>query len=262
MTKLFTKGIILLIGGLLLFYANAFFGNPVSKRIANQAAETYMNQQDSTIMLEKESTRYNMKTGAYDVELQSKNSIDTHFTLSISPIGKVVSNNYEEYVSSKLNTWDRVNNEYREIVDTVFLADDFPYAPIISYGALERSDNEGTDFLRKLYPLTLEDLEVDEVYDVKELAKSTGHIVLHIVYPQLNTEQASDLLLEIKKTFDRKGIPFYTLSLLIKESGSSENMPDIKTFEVQEFLYSDIYEKNLSERINKSVQETGALIQE
>lgn len=261
-TQLFIKGMSALLVGVVLFYWNAFLGNPISRILANRTAEDYIEEQYPNMEFEEVKANYNFKKGAYGVYLQAKDSVDTHFTLSISQTGEVVNDDYDFYVASKLNTWYRINDGYSEMVDAIFLADDFPYPPVNNYGSLQRNDKEDAYFLRDSYSLTLDDLEIDGVYDVKELAKTTGNIVLHTVDSQLNAERAGEMLLEIKEIFDQEDIPFYTISLIIEESENLEENPDIKRFETQEFFCSDIYEEGLVKRVEDGVQELEAHIQQ
>lgn len=260
--QLFIRGTSILLIGTILYYWNAFFGNPVSKMLATQAAEDYIEEQYPNMEFEEVKANYNFKNGTYDAQLQAKNSVDTHFSLNISQTGQVVNDGYDFYVSSKLNTWYRINDEYSEMVDEVFLAENFPYVPIINYGVLERDDTDDHYFLRESYTLTLENLEIDGVYDVKELAKTSGHIVLETVSPPLTAEHASKMLLEIKEIFDRERIPFYTISLSIQELENLEENPDINRFEVREFFYTDIYEEGLVERVEDAVEELRVHIHE
>lgn len=92
----------------------------MSKIIAKRAAEDYIAELYSITKFEEVKANYNFKNGEYEVQLQGENSIDLHFTLGISPTGEVVSDGYEFYVSSKLNTWYRINDEYSAMVDAMF----------------------------------------------------------------------------------------------------------------------------------------------
>ena len=67
----------------------------------------------------------------------------------------------------------------------------------------------------------------------------------------------AEVLLGLKDIFDRSGVGFHAINCVIENR--KEDVPpstDIKQIEVQHFLYSDIYEENLTDRIEKSIRET------
>src|SRR5690554_5034414 len=112
---------------ILLFVANGLLGNPVSKALAEQSASKYIEKTYPNSDLKVERVNYSFKTGAYFAFVKSQTSIDTHFDVDISLAGKILRDSYENYVLSGWNTWQRIDLEYRTMVDRVFQAPDFPY---------------------------------------------------------------------------------------------------------------------------------------
>lgn len=126
----------ILIGGI-LWFANAFVGNPVSKILANRNAEKYIEETYQDMELEINKATYNFKDCKYNVHVKSSTSIDTHFSLGISSTGNIIWDSYENYVLNKFNTWQRLDSQYRKMVDNIFESEDFPYESDIGYGSLK-----------------------------------------------------------------------------------------------------------------------------
>lgn len=228
--------------GFILFIANAFIGNPISKMLANRAAEKYVEQNYGDLDLELEKATYNFKDGNYTVYAESKKSIDTHFYLNFSGTGQFMYDDYETSVLSKFNTWERIDKEYREWVDTVFM-NDFPYESDIAFGEIpgEEEDQDA--------------LELDRYYDIRELGEEKGHITLYVNSNELTGEKAKNILLDLKKLFDKQQIAFYSIDLTLQEplSETKEGREDIT---MRQFLYSDIKEDGLQEKVDENIKQT------
>lgn len=246
----------ILIGGL-LFFANALVGNPISKFLANRSAKEYIEENYLNMELEVGDATYNFKNGNYYVNVNSPTSIDTHFSLDISLKGEVLWDSYEGDVAGRFNTWERVNSEYRKMVERVLESEDFPYESNIDYGKLKLKEKESPEPFGPIYGLSLEELEIDKNYDIKELAKISGHIVLCIEDEEVNAERASEILLNVKELFDKKDVPFYVIDFSLEEPRTEDEKEfhDRERFQVREFLYSDIYEENLIKRLEKEAKE-------
>lgn len=105
---------VFLIAGVLAV-ANSFMGNPVSALIASQKAQEYVSrvypEDDWTL----DRARYHFKFGEYMVDVRSKNSKDTHFTVHLRG-GDVSYDDYESRVKEKWNTLSRMEEEYSALV--------------------------------------------------------------------------------------------------------------------------------------------------
>lgn len=111
--KIVGIGLILVV----LFFANAFWGNPISKALANKSSKEYIEQNYNNLNLEKEKVFYSFKDGNYHVFVQSKDSIDTNFDIQIDSFGNVIRDSYS---SIDFNTWRRLDLETREKVSPIF----------------------------------------------------------------------------------------------------------------------------------------------
>ena len=124
-----------LITGLAIF-ANALVGNPVSRLLAKRTAEAYLqeNYRNTDFMLERIS--YSFKEGGYFAYIQAPGSTDRYFTLSMDMAGNLVMDRYESMVLSGENTARRLNQAYRDLVDSVLESPSFPFTIDIAFGDL------------------------------------------------------------------------------------------------------------------------------
>ncbi len=243
---------------LLLYVANGLLGNPVSKALAEQSASRYIEQNYPNMDLKVERVNYSFKTGTYFALVKSQTSIDTHFDINISLTGKILRDSYENYVLSGWNTWQRIDTEYRTMVDKVFRAPDFPYVSHIDFGSLKiKEADKEIGSIRPVYGLVMEDLELDKRYDIKELAKTAGHITIYIQSEEVNIKKASEVLLDLKKIFDKEDIPFYAIDFVLEKPRKDDGTPneDRAELQVNDFLYRDIYDEGLEERFTRAVKE-------
>ena len=246
-----------LIGGI-GFFANALVGNPISKFLANRSAEKYISEAYSDMDLIIRDVTYDFKVGSYYARIYSPRSIDSNFTLHIDFFGKILYDTYEYSVLTGENTAQRINEEYRYAVDSVLNSRLFPYNSDIGFGDIEFIPEEYKDnFDVPSYAIVTETLVPDAIYDINEIGRKAGHLTIYVADDELTPEKMAEVLLSLKDIFDKSGVSFHAINCVIENR--KEDVPpstDIKQIEVQHFLYSDIYEENLTERIEKSIRET------
>lgn len=236
-----------LIAGL-LWFANSLVGNPVSRWLANRSAKEYVAITYPHLDLELERASFDFKSGGYYVNVKSPTSVDTHFTLRLSPWGQVLYDDFEHRVADRFNTWERITDAYRKAVDAVFDGDDFPYRDHISYGEIALY-YEHKEFGPN-YGVVQEELVLDQAYDIMDLAKTAGHIVLHIEDETVDVERAAEILLDVRRIMDQKGIRFYAIDFVLEQSqGDGKPLVNGPRVNIQDFLYEDIYEPGLTERV-------------
>lgn len=249
---------IVLIIGIGLF-ANSLVGNPVSKFLATKGAEEHLakNYGDKDFVVEE--VTYDFKTGGYYARITSPTSIDSHFSLSFDWMGKLVRDCYDDDVTSGWNTRRRINDEYKEIVDKVFANNQFPGFLDISDGLIQfTSDENVEDPSIPEYAIITETLKIDAVYDIKELGAKAGKLTVYIDDKTVTEEKLAEILLTIKTNFDNSGVTFYAIDCVLEEpktemeaDGTPKESPRV---EVMDFLYSDIYEDGLVERVREANQ--------
>ncbi len=76
---------------------------------------------------------------------------------------------------------------------------------------------------------------------------------------EITLEKASEILLAIKEFFDEKEVYFHNIDFVLEEPYIDGNRNfDGETLDIQNFLYEDIYEEGMLERVTKANEETMA----
>ena len=99
-----------------LFIVLSFYGNPISKIMADKAADQYLETHHRDLDLVHERAYYNFKDGTYVVELWDKNSVDTKFDLSFDSFAKMTNDTYSDRLS---NTFRRYMGFLDELGDEI-----------------------------------------------------------------------------------------------------------------------------------------------
>jgi len=244
---------LMIIGGLSMF-ANALVGNPVSKWLAARTAEKHLEEVYGDTDFEIEKVGFNFKDIDYYVHIKSPSSEDSSFSLRIDMWGNLFLDTYESRVLQGSNTQNRLYMEYRALVDEVLEAPDYPFTSYIAFGDLKvgfsAPDIEvGVPYWPESYVI-LDKVELDKKYDIRELAKTAGYLVIYVEDEVVSIERAAEVLLELKGVFDRRNVPFYAIDFVLeyprKEEGGTVKEGRVN---VEGFLYSDIYEEGLVERV-------------
>lgn len=240
-----------------LFIANAFFGNPIMNTIAKKSAQTYIAEQFDEEDLEVETVFYNFKDGYYHANIKSMTSVDTHFTVFLKG-KKVIDHSYEEDVVSGWNTYERIDAKYRELVEEVFSADDFPLISEIDFGTIELYEKSSAPvaYDEVDYGISLDELELDKEYDVKQLAETAGHIIYYAQDEEITFAKASEFVLLIKDKLTEANLPFFALDFVLEKPRDEAGaiVDDSESIHIVNFLFDDIYEEGLEERIEQAHQ--------
>ena len=242
--------LLLIIG--LSWFANAFLGNPVSKMLATNTAKKHLaeNYSDTDYYIEK--IAFNFKSTNYYVHIKSPTSIDTEFTLYISMFGELTLDTYED-VENGFNTARRVDTEYRELVDTIFEHPSFPYSGRIGYGTLEIYPDEFIGIEENYdipsYSIPQSSLELDKIYDIHELGRQAGHIIIYVEGDTVSIEKASEMMLDIKSYFDDANIPFVAMDFTLQYMKSEDGTRPDEEIHVKNFSYEDTYPEGMMDRV-------------
>lgn len=236
------------------FFANAFFGNPVSKALAKNAAEKYLVDAYPDSDYELDNVSFNFKTTNYNAHIVSPSSIDSEFSLVYDMMGNLLADSYETSVIQRGNTSLRIGFAYREAVDAVLGDGAITYAdPHIGFGDIEfvpsQYKNEPST---PAYALVSDELELDKEYDIKELGRKAGHLTIYVYDEAVSAERLAEMLLELRDAFDKADLPFYVIDFVLEYPRSEEGTQKEGRVEVMNFLYDDIYEKGLTERVERS----------
>ena len=237
------------------WFANGLVGNPVSKYLAEKSAEKYVAENYAGTDYYIETLAFNFKFSNYYAHIRSDSSMDTQFTLYITMLGEVYFDTYEDVLSGAI-TARRVEDEYRELTDQIFDSPAFPYETDIAFGTLminpgEAVENpDATDIPD--YTLLYEDLELDKIYDPRELGAQAGHLVVYVYSEELTYEIAAEVLLGIRAEFDKANVPFRAIDLTLQHPREEDQPRDEDYIGTSHFLYEDIDQEGLAERVQKA----------
>lgn len=253
--KIIAFGVGALLISFLLYLYVGFQGNPISKLVINSRVSGYLEKEFPKNDFQLEGAQYNFKDGSYSVKVQSKSSIDTHFYVNYNWLGEVKGDTYEAEVTSHWNTYQRLEQEYRELVDKSWLNKEFHLTENdILFGTLQdisevEKKSDGTN-LYSPYGLNIPELKLDYPYHIQDIGKKAGTIVIYIPDQDVSIKRAAELMLQIKTYLDQKNVSFYALDFVLQ----SPNPNDETRVNVGVFLYSDIYEEGMEKRVEKAHQ--------
>lgn len=233
------------------WFANELVGNPISKMLATNAAERHLEAEYADKDFYIDRVTYSFKDCNYYAYVKSQSSVDSEFTLCISGGGKLKWDSYEDRVVKGWNTANRLSTEYREVVDSVLESPTFPFGHDIGFGELQCISREyaHTEGIPE-YALITEDLVLDKVYNIAELGKEAGHLVLYVQDEAVTVERAAEVLLELKYLMDEAGVPFYAIDFVLEYPRNEDGTWREGRIETQDFLSKDIYEEGMVERVN------------
>ena len=235
------------------FFANSLVGNPISRSIATKTAERHLNENYSDKDFVIENVTYSFKDGYYYAGISSPTSIDSSFSLVIRYDGELVRDYYEDYVLSGMNTANRIWLEYKNAVDAVFNSQLFPYNEHIGYGDIKFVSREYLDDQSiPANSIIMEDLVLDEFYDVNELGAKSGSLTVYLYDNIVSHERLAEIILDVKQIFDNAGVKFYSLDFVLEYPKSEDHSQKDGRVEAMNFLYSDIYEDGMVERVKAS----------
>lgn len=232
------------------FFANALMGNPISKRLATGTAKAHLEETygDTDFYIEK--LNYNFKNGNYIAYIESPTSIDSYFYLALGMDGKLLYDEYETLVLNGWNTSLRLNDQYHDLVNPILESPDLPFGLDFGYGELECMPREyiGGEGVSP-YALVQEELELDHSYDIRQLGAEAGHLVIYAKEETVSIQRAAKILLEVRALMDEKNIPFRTVKFVLRSPQSENSSQSEKRIETLAFLYEDIHENGMTERV-------------
>ena len=260
-------GIVLIIAiiAVLIWFGNVMMGNPVSHALASKAAKAFLSDQFSGTDYQMERITYSFKDGRYHAFMVSPTSIDGDFSVCFSMLGEYCYDTYDSVLDG-WNTAQRLESEYRKLTDTILKDPTLPYDNTqiysIMFGSLEIypreafEDPNATDVPE--YAILLEDLELNRIYDIKELGAKAGHLILYVDNEVISVEEAARIMLDFRSMFDEADIPFYAMDFVLRHPRREDGKSDEEEIRINEFRYMDIREEGLNERIEIAIEETAS----
>ena len=248
----FVFAIALIVG--VCIFANALVGNPISKAMATNTAEKHLEENFADKDFEIERVTFSFKDGYYHAFIYSPSSIDSDFTILVDMWGNLRYDTYEDRVLSGGNTADRISRDYRAVVDKVLDSQAFPYNEHIGYGDFDFYPRVHLEeYSVPEYALITEDLTLDAFYDVNELGAKHGKLTIYIDDDTVSYERLAEILLDIRRIFDDSGVKFYVIDCVLEyQKNEDSSKKQEGRVEVREFLYADIYEDGMVERVKAS----------
>lgn len=245
--------LVLIIG--IAWFANALLGNPVSKMLATNTAKNHLAETYAGTDYYIDRIGYSFKTADYYAHIKSPSSVDTEFTLYISMLGKLRLDTYDDVLNG-FNTARRIEQEYRELTDTLFENPSFPYTCDIGFGTLEiypeeAIHNPNVDDIPS-YAINQNELEIDKIYDIQELGRQAGHLIIYTENDTVTIEKAAEIMLDIKSLFDDAGIPFYAMDFTLQYPKPEEGKRPEYEVSVADFPYDEIYEDGMVDRVREA----------
>lgn len=226
---------------LAIFYL-LFFGNPISRLMAERSATKYIEAHYKDLELNRDETFYNFKDGYYTVRLRSKKSKDTKFMLGFDSFGKLKQNTYENIL---FNTEVRLLDELREYGATIQKKYNFPYE--ISLNTIEYVPRE--------------DLVLDQEFDFDNFKEEVGAEVVGFS-KNPNLEECLDVLCDSQKILDKTSLKVTKYAVILipeenkKPDGEAESWQNsLGVYDVPEDVvrnrdlkeFTNIYEKSISQ---------------
>lgn len=240
----------------LVWIANGFLGNPVSAILARSALKQYMEQTYSHLDLQTERFGFDFKSGGYFAYIVSESSRDTAFYIDMDMLGHVTYDSFDTWVTSKMNTELRVEEQYRQLVKSVLDSSGFPYLSDIKGGTLEfAQDLEWGDKRDHSYAIPRDELVMDKEYslrEIRDLGARAGILTIYVQEDTVTAERAAEIMLHIKELFDAQDVPFYRMDFVLQYPKPEDDSPWPEGDVRAELVYDDIYEEGLAERIQNS----------
>lgn len=251
--KLIVTIVITVLIGLTLIVSNHYFGNIISHLLVTRAAENYIEETyaDKDYYVDDVKFVSGVRYPYYAV-IKSESSVDTRFFVFLSSNGEVSSDNYQYTIEERYVVFERINKEYATWVANALQKEDFPVEPAViqgeelCFGRLSTMGKVSNKYGFE-YGVEMEKLELDKKYDIYELGRTAGNIVVTVYSEEVTAEKAAETLLLIKQFLDSEHVSFYTMDLMLMKpmKEGSENV----SISVTDFRYEDIYEEGLAERV-------------
>lgn len=193
--KKFFIGLSIVCAIFLLFYYFAFFGNPISRILAEESATKYIETTYKDLDLIRDRAYYNFKDGYYIVRLRDKNSEDTKFYLGFNSFGKIKADTYDSIL---FNTVIRLSDELNDYGKSLTKKYNFPYK--ISLTTL----NDDIE----------EKLTLDQKFDFNNFKEDLNAQAFgYVKNPSL--EEGLDILYDLQKIMDKTSLKVTKYSIIL-----------------------------------------------
>lgn len=241
--------------GIILFITNSLVGNPVSKALAQKNVKKYVEENYKNLNLEIGETNYNFKSSNYYTFVQSKDSIDTNFSIFSGINGKVIMDSYEDNVLSYWNTYIRLDEDYRNIVEPL-IENNLEYNFDMVIAGLDKLDKDSEKLTLDM-KFDINDIPLDEYVTVylytdnltwENVAETALCLDNFLKEHNLNIEKYTVVLKPTSEIEEKKG-EYWGVYDFPKNLLKSENLP--KVMEEHFNNWNEEGEKIKNSEINK-----------
>ncbi len=235
-------GLFIFLAIIFAFICLAFFGNPISRLIAERSATKYIETNYKDLDLNRDRAYYNFKDGYYIVRLSDKNSEDTKFYLGFDSFGKIKADTYDSIL---FNTFIRLDNELNDYGKRLAEEYNFPYKISLT------TVNDDIE----------EKLTLDQKFDFNNFKEDVNAQVFgYVKKPGL--EECLNILCDLQKIMDKTSLKVTKYSIILipeenkKPDGEAESWAgSVNVYDVTEEVvrnrdikeFTNIYERSISE---------------
>ncbi|TCI41595.1 hypothetical protein EVJ27_13580 [Exiguobacterium sp. SH3S2] len=208
-------GIGFIVYGTGMLLSHVMFGDPRDEQRALEAAEQYVASQYPEMDLSAVHAGLMIwGDDTYVITIASPSSEDTRFYVTVAADGTILSDEYDDVLSGMV-TFNRLNEEYRPLVETALISLPFDYKlyeDVLTVYEGEESPYEALD------PATL---LLDHDYDIHAIGRDYGSLFVAVEDEAATAIRASALMRDVKRALDEADVPFRTLLLTIQDGNES-----------------------------------------
>lgn len=213
--------ILIILAAVILYFYFGLSGNPISKELGKYSVEQYIEENYPGEDYNLTDISYNFKTSKYEFTYKKPNSLDEYFHIYTDSLGRIKYDDYEEVVSNKWNTYNRLYGEIKNQTDFIF--NDIIDVDDNNYGYIGFKYKEG--FEKKLIlnqeldirnpPLELELVLVkyDSVVNYEALAKLLIQIEDSLIEYGIKADYYDVVLREYRFLDKEDGLQVYAYGL-------------------------------------------------
>lgn len=235
-------GFLIFLAIILVIFYFIFFGNPISRLMAEKSATKYIEAHYKDLDLNRDKAFYNFKDGYYIVRLRDKNSKDTKFYLGFDSFGRLKADTYDSIL---FNTFIRLGDELNDYGKKLAKKYNFPYK--ISLTTVD------DDIEKKL--------TLDQKFDFNNFKEDINAQAFGY-FKKPSLEECLDILCDLQKIMDKTSLKVtkYSIILIPEENKNSDGEAEswegalgvydvpqevVRNRDIKEF--TNIYEKSISE---------------
>ncbi|MBQ2926976.1 MAG: zf-HC2 domain-containing protein [Oscillospiraceae bacterium] len=233
---------------------NALMGNPVSRMLAEKAAENYLAGKFPEGGYELKNVWFDAKRSHYGIVVQKRGSQDIRFTVDIDMWGRFHHDTYEDVLTG-WNTAHRLAAEYEALADPVLSRMNLTYRQVSASCDLEFEHRQWQDDPYAFqYFLNGKALVPDGKYDMAVLGALAGKVSIRVEDAEVSAEKAAEILLEVRRVMDEAGIPFRSIDMMLEYPKPQNTVEQRKKekIRIEGLLYEEIIKEGLIEAIRET----------